>query len=109
MVLNILVMTIPFPTPLKALFCVIPFALTPITDGLLGWLPYIAGAVFVWALDSKNEVFLKKVIISGQIIWAIYDFSYRNYATLAMNLFTITSTLIGIWRIRHDKKEKIAS
>ena len=74
--------------------------------GLLGWLPVFAAISFTLFLDVKDERILKCAIIFGQILWAIFDFSLKNYAAFAFDLFTCVSTLIGIWRIMRARKQE---
>ena len=72
--------------------------------GLLGWLPVFAAVSFTLFLDFKDERVLKLAIIFGQLLWAVFDFSLKNYAAFAFDLFTCVSTLIGIYRIVRARK-----
>lgn len=73
--------------------------------GLIGWLPVISVAVYTWCLDLKDEVKLKLVMIAGQVMWVVYDFTMMNYVASAFDLLTMGSNLIGIWLILRERKK----
>ena len=70
------------------------------TLGLLGWLPTVAAIAFTLFLNSKDARVLKLAIIFGQVLWSIFDFSLMNYSAFAFDIFTIISSLVGIWQLR---------
>ena len=70
------------------------------TLGLLGWLPTIAAVAFTLFLNAKDARVLKGAIIFGQVLWSVFDISLMNYSAFAFDIFTIISSLIGIWRLR---------
>ena len=92
-----------FTTPYKIFFIVLQGVLTILANnqGWLGYLPLIACATFTWFLDEEDPVKFKAVIIGGQILWGIYDFSILNFSAGAFDIFTCISNLIGIWRVKH--------
>jgi len=91
--------------PVKALFIVVQAALTLAVNhsGLIGWLPVIAATALTMALDTKNPVTLKAVIILGQICWIFYDFAFLNYVAFAFDVMTVISNIAGIISIMHTK------
>lgn len=93
--------------PLKIAFIVLLAALSFFTadGGFLGWIPVIASAVFTWCIDSKNETVLKCSIIVGQVLWVIYDLSYKNYVSVTFDALTIASNLVGIVMILRGGKK----
>lgn len=105
---NLLSLRIPFTLPWKLVFIVLQGVLSLLFNeaGLIGWLPFIAACSFTLALDTQNEIVLKSIIIFGQLLWALYDFSIRNYASLAFDLLTIVTTCIGIYWILQKKFSK---
>ena len=92
--------------PMKILFIAIQMALSvPFNHlGLIGWLPICAVVVFTFFLSSKDERVLKVVIIFGQILWAVYDFSLKNYSAFAFDVLTVITNAIGIWQIQKLRK-----
>ena len=76
--------------------------------GLLGWFPIISAVLFTWFLDLKNEVHLKIVIITAQVLWIFYDFNLKNYVTFVFGIITVISNLIGIRMILKDRKAEAA-
>ena len=71
------------------------------TLGLLGWLPTIAAVSFTLFLNARDPRVLKWAIIFGQVLWAVFDFSLMNYTAFAFDIFTIISSLVGIWQLRN--------
>lgn len=74
--------------------------------GWLGWLPVAAALAFTLSINTKNEIILKLVIIFGQVCWTLYDLATKNYTAMALDLFTIVTTVWGIVMIQMGKKAK---
>ena len=88
----------PLTLPVKIGFIAVQTAITAFTNelGLIGWLPTLAAATFTFLMDVKDAVTLKYVIIFGQTLWGIFDFSIRNYTACAFDVMTVVSTCVGI-------------
>lgn len=77
---------------------------------LFGWkgpieiLPILATVVFIWLLDTKNDVVFKLANVCAMVMWCIYDFYYHNYVASALDILTIISNCVAIVAIH--KKEK---
>lgn len=77
---------------------------------LFGWkgpieiLPILATVVFIWLLDTKNDVVFKLANVCAMVMWCIYDFYYHNYVASALDVLTIISNCVAIVAIH--KKEK---
>lgn len=95
----------PLTMPIKLLIIAAQLSLTIAINkqGLLGWLPAIGVVTFTLFLDVKDEKILKLWMIFGQTLWAIFDISLKNYTAFAFDIFTIISTLIGIWKLLQEK------
>lgn len=95
----------PLTMPIKLLIIAAQLSLTIAINkqGLLGWLPAIGVVTFTLFLDVKDEKILKLWMIFGQTLWAIFDISLKNYTAFAFDIFTIVSTLIGIWKLLQEK------
>ena len=94
--------------PVKIGFIAVQTAITAFTNelGLIGWLPTLAAASFTFLMDVKDAVKLKYVIIFGQTLWAIFDFSIQNYTACAFDIMTLVSTCIGIMMLLKARKQK---
>lgn len=94
--------------PVILVFIVLQIALSlPFNNlGLLGWLPTIAAIAFTLFLNAKDARVLKWAIIFGQVLWSIFDFSLMNYSAFAFDVFTIISSLVGIWQLRKHGQSK---
>ena len=68
-------------------------------DTLIQWLPIVGACVFTWFMDTEDMVLLKAIVIGTQILWAIYDFSIRNYATVPFDIGAAVTNAIGIVEI----------
>ena len=91
---------------LKVLFIAVQAMLTLLTGGtaVIEWLPVIAVVVYTWCLDIKSDVGFKMVILGTQVLWTVYDLHYRNFVAFTFDLLTMVSTVIGIIRIKKEKR-----
>ena len=48
---------------------------------------------------------LKCVIIFGQTLWAIFDFSIKNYTAGAFDVMTVVSTCAGICILLRERRK----
>lgn len=92
---------------LKMLFVAVQLLLSAgsLGDGVISWLPVLAAALFTWFIDVESEVILKIVIIVTQILWLVYDLCHTNYVSAAFDVFTMISTVVGIYLILRDKNK----
>ena len=97
----------PLTLPVKIGFITVQAAITAFTNelGLIGWLPTLAAATFTVFMDVKDAVTLKCVIIFGQTLWAIFDFSIRNYTAGAFDVMTVISTCVGIAMLLRERRK----
>lgn len=105
---NIISLKFDYKWYFKVIFIAFQVIMTAIFNnaGFIGWLPTAAACIFTWCLDTKNEILLKLLIILAQIMWAIYDCYFKNFATMAFDIATIVSNLIGIFLILKNRKTK---
>lgn len=91
--------------PLKLFFIALQvvLSLNSLGDGLICWMPILAAAIFTWFLDTKSEATLKRVIITTQVLWLIYDIYYHNYVAMSFDVLTMCSNVIGIFMVRKSK------
>lgn len=92
-------------TALKLGFIAVQLLLTAFTwkGQMIECIPVLATVLFTWFLDTKSDVLFKLVIITGQAMWACYDWYYLNIVAFAFDLLTIGSNLVGLWMIRKTK------
>lgn len=93
---------------LKLLFIALQVGLTVLfgVNSLILWLPIIANCYFTWIIDTENMVHMKIVLIVSSLMWAVYDYTILNFATVPMDIAAVvtnTVALVGILR----GKEKI--
>ena len=66
------------------------------STGIIMWLPIIAACIFTWFMDSDNMVLLKIIIIASQLMWAVFDFSISNFATLPFDIAAAVTNSISL-------------
>lgn len=103
---NVLCLFLPFTLPWKLLFIAVQGVCTFffVTEGFVGWLPFIAACTLTLSMSTKDERVLKGVLIFGQVCWAVYDLSIKNYTGCVFDILTIISNAAGIWMLSRDKK-----
>ena len=103
---NLICLKFDFTLPFKMVFMVLQVVLTLLVRpiGVIAWFPTVAACLYTWFLDSKNEVVLKTVMIAGQLLWIAYDASIRNYSALAFDIFTVISTVVGIFLVKKNQR-----
>ena len=84
---------------MKLLFVALQLVLTVFAGwaGPISLLPLAAGILFTWFIDTKSDAQLKAVIIAAQVLWAVYDFYYRNFVAFTFDVLTIISNSVAIW------------
>ena len=90
---------------LKLVFIAVQVVLTFLAGwaGPISLLPLLAGILFTWFIDTKSDVQLKWVIIIAQVMWAVYDFYYRNFVAFTFDILTILSNLMGIVMLKKER------
>lgn len=82
-------------TGLKLVFIGVQLLLTFAAGwaGPISLLPLGAGFLFTWFIDARSDMELKIAIVAAQVLWAIYDFHYRNFVSFTFDILTILSNL----------------
>ena len=82
----------------KLVFITLQIGLTLASDstGVIMWLPIIAACIFTWFMNSENMVLLKIIIITSQLMWAVFDFSISNFATLPFDIAAAVTNSISL-------------
>ena len=91
---------------LKLLFISAQVLLTLLAGwaGPISLLPLAAGILFTWFIDTRSDVQLKAVIIAAQMLWAVYDWHYRNFVAFTFDILTILSNITGIVMLKREEK-----
>lgn len=71
--------------------------------GFIGYLPLIAGLVYVWLMNTKNVIFFKLLVAFTILLWLIYDFSIKSYTSSIFDLTSIITTFISIIKMKNKK------
>lgn len=70
------------------------------------WVPVLSMVLYTWYLDTEDAVVFKLVNMAGLVMWIFHDFHYRNYASVAFDIFTVISTTVGIALILWERAKK---
>jgi len=75
-------------------------------DNVIMWLPIICNCVFTWFMDSENMVLLKVILIASQFLWAVFDFSISNFATVPFDIAAAVTNTISLISILKDRRNE---
>ena len=96
-----------FPNWLLIVFIVVILIGNIITyNNIFSLLPAIASYIYLFILLSKNMKAVRKSTVCLRLLWAIYDFIVKAYTTFALDIFSVISSIIAIYRF-DIKKEKL--
>jgi len=101
-----------FPMWLAILFGIIIYIGNNITyKNIFSLLPTIASYIYLLILLLKNMKLVRKLTIVLRFLWTIYDFIAKAYTTFALDIFSLISSIIAIYRLdvkkeNSEKKEK---
>ena len=103
---NTVCLKVPFTRPLQLTFLLAQAGMTVWLNraGLIGWIPFLAAAVYTVSLGGQDELRLKKGLAVYLALWAVYNLCFRNYTGFAADLFSIGSCAAGIRRIRKSRE-----
>ena len=94
-----------FPTGLAIIFGIVILIGNVITyKDVFSLLPAIASYIYLFILLSKNMKMIRKSTVCLRLLWAIYDFIVKAYTTFALDIFSLISSLIAIYRLDIRKK-----
>ena len=91
---------------LKLVFIALQVALALVfrVSGFVAWLPIIGACLFTWFIDSEDMVLLKSIIVVTQLMWAVYDYSILNYATVPFDLAAAVTNSVSVVSILRERK-----
>lgn len=68
--------------------------------GLMGILPIMSIVLYTWFIDAKNIRCFKWIIIITSVMWAIHDFYISSYVMGVMDLLTVVTNFISLFRLK---------
>lgn len=87
------------PRWLMAIFAVIILIGNYITyKDIYSLLPAIASYIYLIILISKNMKVVRKSTLLLRALWSVYDFIVMAYTTFALDMFSVISTIIAIYK-----------
>jgi len=96
-----------FPNWLLIIFIVVILIGNIITySNIFSLLPAIASYIYLIILLSKNMKVVRKSTVALRVLWAIYDFIVKAYTTFALDIFSVVSSIIAIYRFDMKKTNK---
>ena len=69
------------------------------TEGIAAILPFIAVAVYVLVLDTKNPIIFKASISLSQVFWLLYDFTISNYTGVIFDVVSLITNCIALYQL----------
>ena len=97
-------LTLPLQMFFIALQGVITFFATE--NRWIDWLPFMAATFITITLSSRKDIVIKLGCIGSILCFGTYDFFLKNWPVFAFDCFSMITSLIGVYRITNDKKEK---
>ncbi|WP_028235431.1 YgjV family protein [Pseudobutyrivibrio sp. MD2005] len=94
--------------PLQIFFIAFQGVFTFITteNRWIDWLPFMAATFITITLSSRKDIVIKLGCIGSILCFGTYDFFLKNWPVFAFDCFSMITSLIGVYRITNDKKEK---
>ena len=68
-------------------------------NNIFSLLPAVASYIYLFILLSKNMKIVRQSTVILRLLWTIYDFIVKAYTTFAVDIFSVISSLIAIYRV----------
>ena len=68
-------------------------------NNIFSLLPAVASYIYLFILLSKNMKIVRQSTVILRLLWTIYDFIVKAYTTFALDIFSLISSLIAIYRL----------
>ncbi len=95
-----------FPILLAVFFGIIILVGNIITyNNIFSFLPAIASYIYLFILLSKNMKIIRKSTVGLRLLWVIYDFVVKAYTTFVLDIISLISSLIAIYRLDIRKRQ----
>ena len=72
----------------------------------IDWLPFAAATMITLSLRSKKDLMIKLGCIGSILCFGTYDFFLKNWVVFAFDVFSLITSLIGVYRILFDKEKE---
>jgi len=90
--------------PVKILLTVISsaIAIKLNTEGLVGYLPLLANAVYIFLMDLKDIKKFKLLLIATMTMWLIYDILIKSYTSAVFDFATIMANITVLIKMKNN-------
>ena len=90
--------------PVKILLTVISsaIAIKLNTEGLVGYLPLLANAVYIFLMDLKDIKKFKLLLIATMTMWLIYDILIKSYTSAVFDFATIVANITVLIKMKNN-------
>lgn len=72
------------------------------TEGLVGYLPLLANAVYIFLMDLKDIKKFKLLLIATMTMWLIYDILIKSYTSAVFDFATIIANITVLIKMKNN-------
>ena len=73
--------------------------------GLMGFLPAVVSAIYVWCIDTKDITKFKLLEIFSNSCWFMHDFYIKAYIIVIFDALSVCSNLFTFLKLKLKKKD----
>lgn len=77
------------------------------TEGIIGYLPLLANAVYIFLMDLKDVKKFKLLLIATMTMWLIYDTLIKSYTSATFDFATIVANIVVLIKMQTNKDKII--
>ena len=77
------------------------------TEGIIGYLPLLANAVYIFLMDLKDVKKIKLLLIATMTMWLIYDTLIKSYTSATFDFATIVANIVVLIKMQTNKDKII--
>lgn len=75
----------------------------------IGFVPLIATTSYTVLMDKLEGISFKFLVIFTLVVWSVHDFVVKNYVAVLFNILNIFTSVLAIYRIRHEELKGIST
>ena len=95
------------PKYVVGIYIIVNIALGMITyKSIIDILPIACAIIYCGTIITKNESNIRKLMLTNQSIWLVFDIIVKAYTFSVSNILTIISTIIGMYRYDYKKNNR---
>ena len=72
------------------------------TEGLVGYLPLLANAVYIFLMDLKDIKKFQLLLIATMTMWLIYDILIKSYTSAVFDFATIVANITVLIKMKNN-------